>query len=154
MNGASAKMYRPERDQVDRERRVDERVVHRPATHESGRLPDEERALLVWSVTGNGRHADALLSACEQEPLDLLLAVQVDHRAEQVALLVLTAGINAERSADAAVAAGLVDVAVHRERRLVLLDRLAHGGRADRLHGAAGVLQHHVGRQLGRVVEP
>src|SRR4029077_861302 len=89
-----------ERDQVDRERRVDERVVHRPAAYESGRLPDKERSLLVGGVTRNGRHAVSLLSACEQEPLDLLLSVQIDHRTEQVALLVLTAGINAERSAD------------------------------------------------------
>src|SRR5690242_20780484 len=74
------------------------------------------------------------LSASEQEPLDLLLAVQVHDRSEQIALLVRAAGINAERSADTAVAPRLVDVAVQRERRLMLLDRLAHRRRADRLH--------------------
>src|SRR5690348_12511372 len=65
------------------------------------------------------------LSASEQEPLDLLLAVQVDDRPHQVALFIRTPGINAERSADTAVATRLVDVSVQRERRLVLLDRLA-----------------------------
>src|ERR1051326_7951618 len=94
-----------------------------------------------------------LLSACQQEALHLLLAVEVDDGAQQVALLVRAAGINAQRSADSAIAAGLVDVAVEGERGLVLLDCLADGGRADRLHGAAGVLEHHVGGQLGGVVE-
>ena len=40
-----------ERDQVDREGRVDERVLDRPAAHEAGGLPYEERPLLVRHVT-------------------------------------------------------------------------------------------------------
>src|SRR4029079_6502237 len=63
------------------------------------------------------------LSAREQEPSHLLLAVQVNNRSAQVALLVRAAGINAELSADTAVAARLVDVPVQRQRRLVFLDR-------------------------------
>src|SRR4029079_11075807 len=50
----------PERDQVDRERRVDERVVQRPAAHEAGRLSNEHRALLIRRLTGDGRHAASL----------------------------------------------------------------------------------------------
>src|ERR1700748_2321885 len=94
------------------------------------------------------------LSACEQEPLDLLLAVQIDDRPEQVSLLVGAAGINAEGSADTCVAASLVDVPVERERGLVLLDHLPHGGRADRLHGTTCVLEHPVLRQFGGIVQP
>src|SRR5712691_8435036 len=94
-----------------------------------------------------------LLSAREHEALDLLAALEVDDGAEKLALLVRAPRVYAERSAEAGGAARLVNVAMQRERRLELLDRRAHGGRADRPRRAAGLLEAHVGRQLGRVVQ-
>src|SRR5439155_9256644 len=94
------------------------------------------------------------LSAREDEARDLLLAVEVHDGAEQLALLVRAARVDAESSTDAGGALRLVDVAVEPEARLVLLDRGAHGGRADGDGGAPRLLERHVLRQLRSVVEP
>src|SRR4051794_28753946 len=73
-------------------------------------------------------------AACQNELLDLLLAVDVDHGTEQLALLVRAAGVDAQGLPEPRCAARLVDVAVQRQRRLVLLDRLAYSGGPHR-HG-------------------
>src|SRR4051794_37007353 len=70
-----------------------------------------------------------VLAARQHEVLHLLLALDVDHRAQQLALLVGRAGVDAERLPEPVSAAGLVNVAVQRERRLVALDHRAHGRR-------------------------
>src|SRR6266536_5503725 len=75
------------------------------------------------------------LTARQHEPLDLLLAVHVYDRPEKLPLLVGAAGVDAQRLPEPVSAAGLVDVAVQRERRLVALDRLPHRRRAHRDRG-------------------
>src|SRR6266536_622565 len=95
----------------------------------------------------------SLLSAREDEALDLLLAVEVDDRTEQLALLVRAARVYAESSTDARGALRLVDVTVEAEAGLMLFDRGAHRGRADRDSGAPRLLELHVLRQLRSVVE-
>src|SRR3712207_9559746 len=64
------------------------------------------------------------LSAGQHEPLDFLAAVQVNHRAEQLSLLVGTARVDAQRAPDAGVALRLVDVSVQPQSRLSLLYRI------------------------------
>src|ERR671917_186532 len=93
------------------------------------------------------------LPACQYEALYLLLAVQVDHRPEELPLLVRAAGIDRERAPDPGVTASLVDVAVKREGRLPLLDRLLDGGRAHRDYGPSPVLGAQVLGELRGVVE-
>src|SRR5919204_6856047 len=68
------------------------------------------------------------LAARQHEFLHLLLAVHVNHRPEQLALFVGAARVDAQRLAEACCAPRLVDVAVERQRGLVLLDRLPHRG--------------------------
>src|SRR5579884_3703159 len=91
------------------------------------------------------------LAAREYEALDLLLAVEIDHRAEQLTLLIGTARVDAQRPSEAPGGAALMDVAVQRQRRLVALDRVAHSRRADRLDRVAGVLQVHLLDPLGQL---
>src|SRR5919205_312112 len=74
-----------------------------------------------------------LLSAGEQEALDLLLAVEIDDGPEEIALLVGAPGVDAKRPPDAGRSLALVDVTVERQRRLEIFDRLTDGRRADRL---------------------
>src|SRR3954454_1018612 len=93
------------------------------------------------------------LSARQNEPLDLLLAVEVDDRPEELPLFIRAPGVDAERAAEPRRAARLVDVAVQRQRRLQRLDRLPDGGRAGGDGRMARVAQIHLGRQLRRVVE-
>src|SRR3954449_11679630 len=73
-------------------------------------------------------------AACQNELLDLLLAVDVDHGTEQLSLLVRAAGVDAQRLPKPRGSARLVDVAVQRQRRLVLFDRLAYR-RGSHRHG-------------------
>src|SRR5206468_8688032 len=82
-----------------------------------------------------------LLSAREDETLDLLLAVEVDDGAEQLALLVRAARVYAESATDARGALRLVDVTVEAEARLMLLDRGAHRRRAHGDGGAPRLLE-------------
>src|SRR5918911_5287262 len=93
------------------------------------------------------------LSASQHEPLDFLAAVQVHHRAEQLSLLVGTAGVDAQRASDAGVPLGLVDVPVQRQGRLSLLYRIPHRRRSDRYDRTPAVLGAHVLVYLGGVVE-
>src|SRR6266487_848674 len=93
------------------------------------------------------------LTARQHEPLDLLLAVHLYYPTEKLPLLVGAAGVDAQRLPEPVRAAGLVDVAVQRERRLVALDRLAHGRRPDGDRGAPRVLEVHLGGELRRIVE-
>src|SRR3712207_2025019 len=93
------------------------------------------------------------LSAGQYEALYLLLAVEVDHRPEQLPLLVRAAGVDRQRATDPGVAPRLVDVAVQREGRLPLLDRLLDGGRAYRDYGPSPVLRAQVLGELRGVVE-
>src|SRR3954464_3190208 len=93
------------------------------------------------------------LTARQNEALDLLLAVEVDDRSQQLPLLVGAPRVDAQRAAQPGRAARLVDVAMQRQRRLQALDRLAHRGRAGRDRGMARVAQVHVDGQLVRVVE-
>src|SRR4029078_752290 len=95
-----------------------------------------------------------LLSAREQEALDLLLAVEVDDGPEEIALLVGAPGVDAERAPDPGRRLAFVDVTVEGQRRLEIFDGLADGRRADRLRRAAGVLQLHVLGEVRRLVEP
>src|SRR5215211_1806661 len=94
-----------------------------------------------------------LLSAGQYEPLDFVLAVEVHHRAEQLSLLIGAAGVDAERTPDAHVAPGLVDVAVQREDRLSLLDGLPHRCRSNGNDRAPPVLRAQVFGELRGVVE-
>src|SRR6266566_4928621 len=74
--------------------------------------------------------------------------------AEQLALLVRAARVDAESSADARGALRLVDVAVEAEAGLMLFDRGSHRGRPDGNGRTPRFFQMHVLRQLGSVVEP
>src|SRR3954464_2388768 len=94
-----------------------------------------------------------LLSAREQEALDLLLAVEVDDGPEEIALLVGAPGVDAERAPDPRGRLALVDVAVEGQRRLEIFNRLPDGGRAHRPRRTAGVLQLHVLGELGSLVQ-
>src|SRR5919197_1587705 len=94
-----------------------------------------------------------LLTARQDELLDLLLAVELDDGAEELALLVRAPRVVAERVAEPRRPAGLVDVPVQREARLELLDHLTDGGRADGPRRPTGVLEVHVGGELRRLVE-
>src|SRR5918912_899020 len=109
-------------------------------------------AFRVRRVTYCRRHL-SLLSAGQDEVLGLPTPVELDERPEELALLVRASGVDAERLADAGVAAGLVDVPVEREDGLVAFDRLADCLRAARHRRVARVLQGHVLRELGGVVE-
>src|SRR3954467_10808554 len=93
------------------------------------------------------------LTARQNEALDLLLAVEVDDRSQQLPLVVGAARVDAERAAQPGRAARLVDVAVQRQRRLQAFDRLAHRRRARGDRRVARVAQVHLRRQLGGVVE-
>src|SRR5829696_8981751 len=93
------------------------------------------------------------LSAGQHEPLDLLAAVQVHHRPEQLSLLVGTARIDAQRASDAGVALRLVDVTVQPQSRLPLLNRIPHRRRSDGHDRTPPVLGAHVLVYLGGVVE-
>src|SRR5262245_5823090 len=95
-----------------------------------------------------------VLAAGQNEVLDLLLAVEIDDDPEQLTLFVRAAGVDAERVAEAVRPPRLVDVTVQGEPRLIALDHLPHGLRADRDGGAARVLERHVLGQLRRLVEP
>src|SRR5215208_8219820 len=89
------------------------------------------------------------LSGGQHEPLDLLSAVQVNHRAEQLSLLVGTSGVDAQRIPDAGVPLGLVDVPVQRQGRLSLLYRITDRRRSDGHDRAPAVLGAHVLVYLG-----
>src|SRR5215210_1905679 len=93
------------------------------------------------------------LSGSQHEPLDLLAAVQVHHRAEQLSLLVGTPRVDAQRISDAGVPLGFLDVPVQRQGRLSLLYRLPHRLRADRYDRTPAVLGAQVLGQLRGVVE-
>src|SRR6476661_4605708 len=92
------------------------------------------------------------LAGREHELLDLLPG-EIDQGAQELALLVRAPRVDAQRVADARVAARLVDVAVQRQRRCGLLDRGADRPRADRLRRVAAVLGRQVVLQARRVVE-
>src|SRR5439155_1298190 len=62
--------------------------------------------------------------------LDALLGVQRDHGPHEEALLVRAAGVDGQRAPELGDALSLVDVAVQRQQRTVVLDRAAHGRRA------------------------
>src|ERR1044071_4485793 len=94
-----------------------------------------------------------LLSAGEQEALDLLLAVEVDDCPEEISLLVGAPGVDAKGAPDPGRRFAFVDVAVERQRRLEIFDGLPDGGGADRLRRPAGVLELHVLGEVGRLVE-
>src|SRR5919197_5548481 len=74
--------------------------------------PAVTEAILTLSSSSGG-----VLAARQYEVLHLLLALDVDHRPEQLTLLVGAAGIHAERLPEPVRAARLVDVAVQSERR-------------------------------------
>src|SRR3712207_5093648 len=93
------------------------------------------------------------LSSGQHEPLDLLAAVQVHHRAEQLSLLVGTAGVDTQRVSNAGVPFGLVDVPVQRQGRLSLLYRIPHCRRSDRHDRTPPVLGAQVLGKLGSVIE-
>src|SRR5918999_1437767 len=91
----------------------------------------------------------SFLSAGEHELLDPPRAVEIDDCPKQVSLLVGAPRVDTECVADARISAGLVAVPMERERRLVLLDRFAHGLRTARHGRMARVLELHVLRELG-----
>src|SRR3954453_2903415 len=93
------------------------------------------------------------LTARQNEALDLLLAVEVDDRSQQLPLLVGAPRVDAQRAAQPGRAARLVDVAVQRQRRLQALDRLAHRRRARGDRRVPRVGQVHLRGQLRRVVQ-
>src|ERR671910_1647264 len=95
-----------------------------------------------------------LLSAGQHEPFDLLAALEIDDGPEQLPLFVRAPWIDGKRFADPRVPARLMDVAVERQGRLVLLERLADGGRTERHRPPSRVLEPHVLGQLRRLVEP
>src|SRR6266702_8995018 len=72
------------------------------------------------------------LSRRQQEVQARPVLSDVHNRAAQHASRVVTAGIHAERPAEPLHAARLVNVAVQRDGRLVLLDGVADGVAADR----------------------
>src|ERR1700754_1898523 len=94
------------------------------------------------------------LTAGQDEALDLLLAIHVDDRSQQLSLLVGAPRVDAQRAAQPVGAARLVDVTVQRQRRLVALDGLADRRRADGDRGAPRALEVHALRELRGVVEP
>src|SRR5829696_793544 len=93
------------------------------------------------------------LSGSQHEPLDLLAAVQVHHRAEQLSLLVGAARVDAQRVPDAGIAFGLVDVPVQRQGRLSLLDRIPYRRRSDGHYRTSSVLGAKILCQLGCVIQ-
>src|SRR5438270_4176501 len=90
-------------------------------------------------VTPASTFATAPLLSSDRQPvaLDFALAVELDHRALQIACLVRAAGIDRQRLAKPGRASCLVDVTVKAEDRPGVLDRLPHGGRADMGHDMA-----------------
>src|SRR5687768_15055481 len=110
------------------------------------------RAKSDGSTDGSTRPAalsiPLLLSARHDEALDLLSFLEIDDGPEQLSLLVGATGVDAERATDPRVPARLVDMAVQRQHRLVLLYRITHGGRAQWDRGSPRVLEPHVLREL------
>src|ERR1700745_1097968 len=85
--------------------------------------------------------------------LDPFLGVELDDRPHEHSFLVRAARVDGQRLPDLDRALALVDVAVQREQRLALLDRLAHGGRADRAERATAVEQLEIGVDGRRLIE-
>src|SRR5215210_6879201 len=93
------------------------------------------------------------LSCGQHEPLDSLAAIQVHHRAEQLALLVRASRVDAQRVPDAGVPLGLVDMPVQRKGGLSLFYGLPHSLGTDGHERAPAVLGAHVLVNLGGGVE-
>src|SRR3979411_3170406 len=77
--------------------------------------------------------------------LDAFPGIELDDRSHEHSLLVRAAGIDRQRLAELHRTLALVDVAVQRQQRLVLLDRRSHRGRANRPKRPAAVQQLEVG---------
>src|SRR5260370_40658721 len=93
--------------------------------------------MLTYWGTGDGAVG---LTVHQQVPRYLrLLGIQFDDRSLEHAVAVDAAWVDSQRSVHSLDRAALVDVAVHREQRLVLVDRGANSGRPDRPHHAAAV---------------
>src|SRR6202034_3914637 len=98
-----------------------------------------------WGGGGAKPIAHALtsrpVSAIYQKVLsDLpLLGVQLEYGTLQDAVAVNTAGIDGQCPAHAFDATALVDVPVHREHWLVVVNRVAYGGRPNGLHDRPAV---------------
>src|SRR6267154_119361 len=94
----------------------------------------------LWGVWRGQPIAQALtsrpVSAIYQKVLSNLplLGVQLEYRTLQDAVTVNAAWIDGQRAAHVFDAAALVDVPVHREHGLIVVNRVAHGGRSHRLH--------------------
>src|SRR5829696_7693350 len=104
-------------------------VALRTKTARSAASPAPGATVAIWCSSPRRFGA---LAAGQHEVLDLLLfAVEIDDDPQQLTLLVRAPRIDAQRAAEPVRAARLVDVAMQRERRLMALDRLPDGGRAD-----------------------
>src|SRR6202041_473445 len=112
-----------------------------------------------WGGGGAKPIAHALtsrpVSAIYQKVLsDLpLLGVQLEYGTLQDAVAVNTAGIDGQRPAHTFDAAALVDVPVHREHWLVVVNSVAHGGRSDRFHDRPAMRRPERLVECGRLVQ-
>src|SRR3984885_571742 len=83
-----------------------------------------------------------------------LLGVQFEHGTLQDAVAVNTAGIDGQCPAHAFDATALMDVPVHREHGLVVVNGVAHSGRSHWLHDRSAMGRPHGLVECGGLVQP